>query len=93
MTDQRLLVLRYIVEYSAQHHFSPSHRDICEYVDTQRPRLDNALTSTSTVRFHLRELHKMEYIYYEQGVSRGYAPTQKGMDLIREMYLESEVKP
>lgn len=88
MTDQRILVLCSIVEFFRKHHFSPSHREIADYIDAKRSSW-YIHTSTSSIRFHLQELHKRGYIYYEPGVARGYAPTLEGMELIRSLFPES----
>lgn len=90
MTSQRRNVLWYVVEYQEIHHFSPSYHEIMAHIDSLREPNDPRHVSTSSVGYHFQELSRLGFMYYEPNVARGYAPTQAGIELVKQWKTELE---
>ena len=86
MTSKRTAVLKFIVAYHHIHKFSPSHREICDHIDTLRLTTDPNRTSTSSTRYQIHELIKNGYLTGEPYIARGYAPTEAGLQYIKSLH-------
>ena len=62
LSDRQRRILTFIIDYTAEHDFPPSIREIGERV---------GITSTSVVNYNLTKLEEMELLSREREVSRG----------------------
>ncbi len=62
LSDRQRRILKFIIDYTAEHDFPPSIREIGERV---------GITSTSVVNYNLTKLEDMELLSREREVSRG----------------------
>ena len=62
LSDRQRRILKFIIDYTAEHDFPPSIREIGERV---------GITSTSVVNYNLTKLEEMELLSREREVSRG----------------------
>jgi|VirMetMinimDraft_7_1064189.scaffolds.fasta_scaffold181430_3 SOS-response transcriptional repressor LexA len=72
-TKRQLDILRFIARYSAEHHYAPSLRDICDELGT---------TGTNGVAEHLERLEKKGLIGRAPKVPRGLWLTDAGRDVV-----------
>ena len=72
-TKRQLDILRFIARYSAENHYAPSLREICDELGT---------TGTNGVKEHLDRLEKKGLIGRAPKVPRGLWLTDAGRDVV-----------
>lgn len=74
LTKRQREVIEYIVQYTFEHLYQPSFREICEHLK---------VTSTNSIATHLEALDRKGYIKYKRKNARALELTDRSLLLIK----------